>query len=832
MRKLIIVLLGFLLALVPIGGVSAYNYNLTWYSNFPDGDQSNMMSFTPSIRTSADSCYAIMTPYVNMNVTASTEITTSYYSPHDTLVGISSRNITNASCLNMGTISKDSISANGTYEARISTIGGANGITNLRTMFSCTTDSEWLSIYFNDNVTDTRSVNPGYYVTGIQGTYLNYTDAIALITTDTFGPCQELNISNIGVGMGGYAYPDCTPWAASTCRPNKVGIKAVSAELIFTVYTLIPFKTGSIGEVNITIKEPNLFNCSSGCNSVGSPAMAAFVYPLDNPASNFTLCSFSGTLDCNAEITLEGDKDYVLLVANQFIPSAAVESLMNYNPDIQLDINVYEPDYECGGWSDCESGVQTRVCIDADGIAPDKIETRGCYSTPDEELWLGFYGGTSVDVWYCQMGWACDSFAQIKTVEYPDDWYVYNVELNYTGYTGVTPAANTTAYAFDYVRLSNEYSADGDPMSLKMWYIPPKAHQVEALTTNNDTDYVICTNRTIGSIPYTTHSVNETLFVEHNVTFPSPYMTLYFNVRRCALPEFQCTAPNLFGWAYCGVPDLCYTSTLNCTISPKARYRVVLLNADTNAIVFESVDNVLESSVWEGREYQIDELNITGNYTLRFQIMTTTGNNIESQSYCMYLDNVNFYVRDAGYPSCESFCDEDEYGLLHQAIEIDGACKFTEVPLSPICVSPDIVDLVDDEENFCDPGCANASYRYYVFNNDTKVWETIENSDYCEEWCDDYEQEQSITEALEAEQYTEFASMFLAPLFLSIIISLALGTFVALKSKNGLMGAISVMVMLLGFTAFGYFPSWLFIIIIILTGLVFGKQFVGMISNR
>lgn len=802
--KRVLLLSLFAVLILLISTVRADIYQVDWYSTAPDcvgcgqSSPNPTISWTPSFFSDATGCTLGITPYGTINTTSSFTSISSYYSPGDVLIAQSERSITsNITCSTYGTSETTNQHTTGTYDAKISTIiGTSDAFITQRTNAICSSPGSWITFTVNNDTRDSRGLIPNIYRSAESPITHNKDTAINYLRRENFNPCN---------------------WTRVYVRDN-MSISGSGRTSYWWHYFV--FNSMDMGLLNISLYTPVLFKIWVGQDQLDALDYEVYIYELDFPEGNYSICS---TLPCHTEVALNRNTDYVLLI--EYLsdhPDTPGVRTVEIIPNYTIRINSHTPIWSCGNWSACSDGVRWRNCEDTEGIAPDQIETMACYSGPDEELWLGFYGQVTRNVWYSFLEWTCLCSIRVRSINYPDDWTANPSYLfNYTNYG--TPPVNTTAYLYDYLKMTNEYSADGDSRCLKMWYIPPKANMPQGMF-NPDVQTITCGNETAGAYPTLEHAFNESLFVERNVTFPSPYMTLFFNVRKCAKPEPHYLGPWWFFFQPCG-PNTCYTHSGNCTEVPKGRILTQVVDADTSEIIFNDVTNVQETATWEAREYLMDELNITHNYTLRFALVPPAAN-VDPDSYCIYLDNVNFYVRDEPLV-CQSYCDEDIYGLLHRATNISGACVYKQIQLSPVCVDDEeIIERIAEHESFCDPGCESSNYRYYRWDNETLVWEITENSFYCREWCITEAEEEEMTES-DIENITEAASFFLTPMFISILVSLGIGGLIGAKTQQASLAVLTVMILLLGFTFVGFFPSWIFMVVIIIAGFLFAKGMLG-----
>lgn len=819
MKKLILIFSVFFLFLF-IGTATAQNYyNVKWYSSFPNGTTTAaykpLISTAPGMYSDATSCTINMNIFGTLGTTISVNLLTNYYNPRGTVVMNSLRTITsNITNSPFGIITTSTIYGNNVYETESNMVwAGTQGFITLENDYTCTSTNRYVT--WHNTEIDSESDRANTYT-------WKCIEATAVCASKAVEALRESNFNSGNSTVVGKGNWTSTP-KGHTASHNE-----------FSYFEYFVFNSSYLGLANFSVIPPSFWQVweteVSNLTLTSSRIYEVYLYTLDNASTKNPLCS--GTLPCAVNLVLNPNEIYVLMFHYEAHTAGDFNThLHKIQTHFNVTIDIYSPAYICGGWSSCEGGYKWRTCTDANDIAPDRIEYRICYSAPEEELWLGFNDETyDVSIWRCFQEWDCTFTPDIITSEWPRNWSVSALLINYTDYLGIS-GNNVSAYPYDYVKVVDETNdADGDGKVLKMFYIPPKvAMPVGSVTF--DTYSVSCENRTTGGLPIIRRGINETIFISKNVTFPSPYMSLFFNVKRCKEPEIQYPVGDLFGFKCEILPDnkACYTHSGNCTESPKATIWSSLSDSDSFETIWTHYSDVIQTNSWEAREISMDELDIAKNYTLTFAVKPKFSN-LDTDAYCLYLDNVSFYIRDESIV-CESFCDNQTYGLLHRAEQVGDACLFTLLPLSPACVSEDFLDPIENEEDFCDPNCGNAEYAFYDFNNQTGEWITILNSAFCVEWCAEKEEEEEITEVLTAEDFTTMMSFLLSPLFISIIISLGLGAFVSTKTKQIPMGLLTIVLFLMGFTILGFFPLWLFIILVIIAGFLLARGTLGTLAG-
>jgi len=602
-----------------------------------------------------------------------------------------------------------------------------------------------------------------------------------------------------------------------------------------------------VGNANITITEIN--------NPYPTYQIWIGYYPLDNKNELVYLSKTSGdrnyfqNFNFSSNVTIIPNKEYIV-----FVSYIVYQTAREGNQKLEIEFNhtnwsvtysSYVPNWNCSEWSECDkNGIQTRICNDLNGIVTDKIETQSCFTLTHDYIYLGFEDSYPQNIWTCQQDWSCTVFANIENNEYPSGWKVSNSEFHYN-------ATGQTGLIHDFLKMTNEYHSDQDPegttKSLKMWYNPPMTNYPVPTVADNTTS-IYCENTTTGAIPEISKEVNESIFLQKELTFPAPYMRLTYQVRKCKSPEIQYSSPNLYGLSACtlltGEPiDKCYTNSKLCNVTPDARLYFSLYDENDAEIVFNHIeDEITKTDEWQTKTYTLSNV-LDENHEYLFNIgIVPPDSNLDTGSYCLYLDNIKFLV-DSSEIECRDYCDTDGTGTLYKAKQLSGLCEWEAIPLSPLCTSQEIIETVSNNESTCDCDSDSPTYMtYFYYNEETGEVTAYPNSDLCVTECSDIvEQElneqQSTTpisylgsEGLNITGMMEdygigFASMFLTPIFIVFLLSVLIGGFIAAKTGSFEIGIITIMgiIILASLPAFGIFPSWFILVFIILGGLVFAR---------
>ena len=428
-------------------------------------------------------------------------------------------------------------------------------------------------------------------------------------------------------------------------------------------------------------------------------------------------------------------------------------------PELNMSIFTFAGDFVCGEFGACVNGTHSRVCVDQQGIAPDRIETESCFDVPAQTIDLGFemaVGGIfPPEIYICQQDWGilgCVDVLSTITASFPENWTTSADEDLFTG-----------IFRQNYIRITGDTATVGTK-SLQMNYIPPKPSE----PINNGTGGTVCGNKTSGDFPFVTTGLNQSLFVSINITFPSPFIQLRWDSRKCSEQILQFDYTGDFLGINCG--KRCYAP--NCTGEPSGRYRVGLFDSNTLQEI-KDTSHLLEDNAWS-IENIVDLTNeglLTGhNYTIIITVNPEEQTGVfDPNAHCVYFDNFRVTITETALPECVTICDPSNPLNLLIAREDGNSCIFRTVINSPQC-SPD-ADTAESFQNFEDV-CIETTLHF--FNNDTGLWDQIEDNDICISEINETITDTSIVEPLEsAEDWLDWILFLVSPLFIFLFISLA-----------------------------------------------------------
>lgn len=785
-----LLLLVFIVLISPIS-VSAYDMNFI----MQDDGSTDHIVISPSVYWDRN-CNVSITLFANASHAGSYTLNNKWFSPDTSQVLFGNPSYTsNIVCLNQGT-GTSTTSLNDFYESRTTTQTSATTTyTWVNVTYDCEFDSDMMFIYDKTNITDSFGNFPFAYgkifetYCGIAPTSSTWivNDTVNYLKAGYYAECgADLDVDIAGV--------------STTCSGGGV---AYDYGMVYA--TMTPFNSMSSGIVNLSVIKQEIITTGGGSCTGGT--LTSTIYLWDTVTDSTTILSAS--IPYSANLNLIPDRDYWLFIKSHRHDQRAFGdscTITYYHTDYNMTIFAYEPTWICDDWSDCTQGVQYRTCIDADGIAPSRVETRGCIDIPFYEALLGFEEYYTDSVYICQKYWylTCQDYLSVINVKYPVNWTVSSTK-DASGYIRE-----------NFVEVSPDTSTEGT-QSLKMWYIPMKPEDPIPDPTNSS--LTICGNLTQGRFPEVNTPYNQTLFVSANITFPSSFMDLRFDIRKCPDPvqQYDYTG-DLLGFN-CG--ERCYA--YNCNQTPLGRYGVRLIDANTNDILFDYFDDATDN--WKSYVADLSDVGLQAGHNYTIGVAVNPENVFDAYTHCIYVDNFRATVRIAEVP-CESYCDGFTY---YSARRIDNACVYTIEEVSTKCVDPNDAPEVEEYEDWCD------DTTLYTFNDVTGKWETIEDAPECIAEQEAAEEEEEMTQPISStSEGIELFSFLWAPITLFFIFSLLIsGILMATISRMSqtnpswqVFGISMLCWMLIG-TIFLIIPIWIGIVIVAAVSLMIAKELRG-----
>jgi hypothetical protein len=786
MKKMIFTLALFLVFFSLISGSLAYQIDYIMI----DDTTSNHYVFSPSIYY-LGSCSATSTLFATTTTGTSYSLNNVWYSPDNTTILTGTAYFaSNLTCYNLGSATTTN-NLNNYYEAKSRTISTA---TTTKTWLNTTYTCEPINDYFtfdNSISIDSYGYRPNEY------TYFAYSCCGAGSCGSM--PSAQTEVNAIVNHLNNGFYAKC----GTTLYKSYDGSQTVSCGLANSDYgmdtwAMIHIKTGVTGSINMSIIEQKINlvkNLASGSCSSFTP------YLWDKKTNGTTALS---SIPYISDLVLTPDNDYWVFVGTRCSGhnNAFGSSYTSYNyTNYTVLIYAYEPAWICGNYSDCINGTKYRTCHDPLGKITDRVEYEACYEAPFASKILGFEESyTRNNISICVPSWFCLRAVVNLTSEYPVNWTVSPQPQNFT---------------YNFIKMTSEIETTEGVKSLKMWYIPPKIDEVYDTGTG-----LSCTNATMGVFPYTSRGgINQTMFVELNVTFPSPYMTLSFDIKKCASPVIQYQT-----WlGICG--NLCYAQ--NCSETPLGRFGTRLTDTDTSSMLV----NFYGFADTDWKTYTIDLSNAgieTGhNYTLTFAV--NPENEYDINSHCIYIDNVKIEFATSQLV-CESDCiaNDPSYTYRKATSLASGACIFDLIPYYTACIPSELqVAYQTCEDHYCDCD-TNTYFKLEGTMDNCTVTEEIPNSVLCVQECETQaEEDKYYTPIIDTTQMEEagagWTSIFFMPIFLTLLFIIGISGAIAYKTKSWQFGIASFIGFLVVFSVARVFPAWIAIILVVITAVILAK---------
>lgn len=656
---------------------------------------------------------------------------------------------------------------------------------------------------------------------------------------------------------------DLSDWIKTTCNTDGSG----SAGYSMTNQYIYPFNSSG-GIVQYSFSPPNVvvtvaMSCSGqywiDLLDVESGTITNYKYDTYTcsgagtiPRTFFSSASQSGTLP------LPKDKEYLWIVTWEINLGGAGSAwtATSIQPNLNMSIYTYHPDFVCGAYSDCINGNQWRNCVDANHIAGDEIQTQSCFEFPTQQTYLGFDTFDTVNVWYCSQGSLipsnCPRLPILRQRKVPSDW-------TRGGYYATDTLSSLTGWIEDYVDVSESvyYPPDSGSIetSLKMWYLPRKTFLPVFVEnyTGSGYDRVICNETTLGQMGTVYRDdINSSFWVARNITAISPYMTLSYRVRNCDSVETQTTG-GFACWEACLLTGTCTQAGVcnstgidqyswnGCPEVPKSTIGVRLRDISSGSYpVYYSQAVSTDTFNLGYYEDAINNMNLSHIYELTFAVPPNGG--VEDQNaYCVYVDDVNINFRNEPVSCTASGCDPTQdynndgvkdYTYITATPRTADSCNIQVSEFDPRCVPAGLVAdaqaLKDCTKNYtCDGStlvvkdCVTDTYSY-----------TINNS-YCTSQSHLVDSTQPMTGDV---IISSVASMFTIPAVIALLMSILISAIITGKVSTmfgqqtlsgghgaGVIFVMSFISILTAFTVAGLFPLWLYIVLAVIAGAISAK---------
>lgn len=364
---------------------------------------------------------------------------------------------------------------------------------------------------------------------------------------------------------------------------------------------------------------------------------------------------------------------------------------------------------------------------------------------------------------------------------------------------------------------------------------------------------ILCGNQTIGIFPDIYKEIdtdeNISIFVEKNITLPTPYMSTSFKIKKCIEPELKFYSTPICLDFY----DHCYTHDEDCNYESKGTITYYLKDAETGEFLYDIKSEVIYPNKWEIREYAIDSLQPNKVYTIGFAVIPES--TVDSDYYCIYLDDVNIDIRNIPLV-CASECDNSDeirrYCKEYDELGFCVVCEQIVIINSPNCLTSDsVINKVESCEDWCgceeyDIGHSDYHTKYigsiiegcnitlHGIDKCCEYTET-ENSEYCIEFCEEWVEqgEGKLDEPLSviADRFDElgipeWSGKFFSPIMIIFYIILIIMAILTYITKSWEFGVITGLILMMVLGTLFIELLWIVILIIIVAGFILAKTII------
>ncbi len=551
----------FIVSLLAISTASANNYDVTNYVSSTSGSPLEVEGLSIAL----DDCNLRLNDIASVNG-SNFNYKTTYYSPDGTIAGLGAQytNQDTFVCKNMGFINEDT-SLDGIYEGKIDiTHTGTTDKITLGSNYQCTTTENYLDILIDSDEPD------------------SYGNVVNRFMVESAG---EGNLSAIQRAYDSN-YNSCDSELTTASFTSRSGASSSTTKIDKTVVFYYPFNSSSgIASYNISLfnNTDELLDGSENC--VPGPLDAysnVHLFLVDVEAETYQT-EYTEQADCSPDCiiggsgqyltgnltNLETDKLYFLVLYVNYddgTGGACSRDYVIYEPEtVKINVFVYDANYVCGEWSECEDGVRVRNCEDPDEIAPDIVEPQVCFEISDITIDLGFeeFSEVADDTFICEKNWGlCDTIfgqrLETTTTYTPTGWYL---SRNYA-----TSVGGVTAALENY--CTKEPDGDTGDYSLKCWSLPSGDEQPLEIEIGAGDD-VYCGVYNTTRVPRVEGFFNGSLYIAYNLSLASPYIKLEWAHKKCSSAPIQYDYGDCFGC--CGTK--CYG---DCNQTPTGEYKLII----------------------------------------------------------------------------------------------------------------------------------------------------------------------------------------------------------------------------------------------------------------
>jgi hypothetical protein len=779
-----------------------------------------------------------------------------YYSPDNTSIAIASRsNIPSA--ITCDSLAPYSITTdlNDYFEGKFTGSTTGSGQMTLTNSYSCSMSGDWIDMIYRRSDGDSFGNNP----------YIYWGRQCLPVTT--------LSTASVAETSNNY----CTGNTALSPHPNSTNSYSCSNNENRMLMAFPVNGSGGILKYHFDFTSDYAISCSQFNSNSATLVLSLVDYETGSSSTlstNSVTCTWpaGGTLSVNitGETPVDEDKMY-MLVMMWFHDDGGIISSSTFRLPVFANISVYtyHADWNCTAWSECINGSHYRSCTDLNNKALPMTEYGSCFDFPEQSIFIGFDSGSSQNTFYCNEGLyniftsLCARDPVVKTRSVPSGWQrngYYATDNASAGGTGLS------GWIEDYVDIDtiDSYVGDASPLegALKIWFIPRKLFLP---VYNTSTGRVMCQATTEGQVGGVWSYVNSTFWISHNVTALSPYMTFSYRAKKCTatmpqtLSYIGCTlgceiAGNCANSGLCGnntfgagLGDDYYTGT-GCPQTPPPSYLYVSIrDLSVNGTPYiQNYQKAITAVNWNTgiQEDAIDNMNISHVYELSFSAYPQSGIT-QQDANCILVDDVNINFRSEPVvcvSSCWSNPDYDgdginDYTYIEATPLSSGSCQIRAIALdfrcTPSAITVNIEDLKDGTRTYVCDGTTMITW-----NNQTETPSYTENSPTC--IAESGQIDSTVPQSGEA-IVEGFANFFTIPAVIGLFMAILLSALISGKINQYTQGSIgqqgtgaiflvSFIGILTALTIAGFFPPWLYIVLIVIAGGITARV-VGLIGG-
>jgi hypothetical protein len=602
----------------------------------------------------------------------------------------------------------------------------------------------------------------------------------------------------------------------------------------------VPFNGQYAGKVNVTITGQSLayigmyWSCTRG----------QYILLYDRTTQQWQTLGSGVPFSTNLNLPVGQAREYYLVIGSVCTTGGGATTNVVYtNTDYNINISAYVPDISCGDYGSCVGGSRARYCTDLNGkLSPwYEYDTAGCQAfLPEQSVYLGF--DTGVGKSYINYTWQCafqailftcydtyvgapDSPSRARNL--PEGWIVNNV----WACDNLTHSPEVCGLLDDVADIQSIPDAPEGGSALKLWNIPPTTNVPVFNITGSDKIVYPCAGTTYSTAGLVRRDdLNNTFYIARNITAYSPYMSLNFYYKACNQPE---QGKGICPSGFFFVPQ-CYTSSGDCNVTPTGQFYVKFTDTNTGTDVYKETISTA-SNTFLVKNSQLSGLVFNNTYQLSFSVPSDSPNPQDPVSYCIYLDDVQVQFRSSPL-NCTSRCDPSQdynqdgikdYSYI-TASPSGSSCDFSVSYFDPNCVPSSLVSDAQAMKAGTKNQTCDGLTLISVSNG---VYSYAQNSSVCIA----QKAQLSSTSPQSGEQIIAgFANFFTIPAVVGLFMAILISALISGKINQytqGSMGQhgtgaiflVSFVGILTALTIAGFFPTWLYIVLIVIAGGIAAK---------